>query len=61
MCGEQFARKTRKYIHTKTCLSYKREQCDVRCNTKRDWRSTSRTLIANVSHATSALRKSPHS
>ena len=33
-CGEEFASKTKQYIHLKTCLAYKCEQCDVRCKTK---------------------------
>ena len=35
-CGEEFASKTKQHIHSKTCLAYKCEQCDVRCKTKKD-------------------------
>ena len=35
-CGEEFASKTKQYIHSKTCLAYKCEQCDVRCKTKKE-------------------------
>ena len=33
-CGEEFASKTKQYIHSKTCRPHKCEQCDVCCKTK---------------------------
>lgn len=33
-CGEEFASKTKVLIHSKTCLAYKCEQCNVRYKTK---------------------------
>ena len=57
-CGEEFASKTKQYIHSKTCLAYKCEQCDVRCKTKKELEKHIKDTLANVSSATSAPRTS---
>ncbi len=35
-CGEELASKTKHYIHLKTCLAYKCEQCDVHGKAKKE-------------------------